>query len=198
MTFYMSGNIFRFKNSEYRLMEYLRSNYENLTFEVNGYRYIPYVNRGYIFKVKNIQNENTYKFVVYEKDTLEIYDGFKTSILKVKNNNINKFIANNISIDKIKLEAQYTKYNEVCINAIVTVDSDNFYDEASDLIINFISKIVLYKDLDEITDINIIVKNDKYILSTTSFSLKDYIEQMSQSKEKEYIINMLKVEFFDF
>lgn len=198
MTFYMNGNLIRYKQSEYKLIEYLRNNYENLTFEVSGYRYVPYVNRGYIFKAKNMRNENTYKFIVYEKNTLEIYDEFKINTIKMKNNDINKFIADNINIENFNVNCEYIKYNKVNINIIATVSNDDFYEEVASKLEELLLSVNLYKNANEINDINIIVKNNEFILSTASFYLQEYIKEMSKSNEKNYIINMLKIEFFDF
>ena len=200
VTLYMNGNIFKYKEAEYKLGEYLKSEYDQMSFEIEGYRYIPFIDRGYSFRVKNKQSENIYKFVVYEKDNAKIYDEFKEYVLNNNNSNINKFIANNINIEDVLVESNYYSYNQNKMTVVYTIsNSEEYITKLANIIEEIMVKLKAYQKFSDIYEIEIVVKNQVgENIYTNSINMEDYIKNISNFYEHEYIIKLLTVEFFDF
>ena len=170
-------------------------------FEVEGYRYIPFVESGYSFKVKNNQNDSIYKFVVYEDENLKIYDEYKNSIIKLNNNNINKYIANNIDkSSNINIESEYIVYNQCRVTVKYETELDNGYEEdLANSVIKIMDKLKLYKGYEDIIEIQVVAKNKEgQNINIILIDKEEYNKVCAISDEFNYIMNMLKVEFFDF
>ena len=201
ITVYMNGNIFTYMNAKTKLNTYLISTYEKASFEVEGYRYIPFVESGYSFKVKNNQNDSIYKFVVYEDENLKIYDEYKNSIIKLNNNNINKYIANNIDkSSNINIESEYIVYNQCRVTVKYETELDNGYEEdLANSVIKIMDKLKLYKGYEDIIEIQVVAKNKEgQNINIILIDKEEYNKVCAISDEFNYIMNMLKVEFFDF
>ena len=202
LTCYVNGNIFSYNKAENKLKEYLKSNYSDESFEITGYRYIPYVESGYSFKVKNKNGEGIYKFIVYDNNSAKIYDEYKTSLLILKNNNIKKYITrNNISNEfNISIDTEYLKYDAArLVIKYIVANENNYYEECANLFNNIIRKMSLYDNYSDIYEIEFVVLNlENENINTIFVDTKEYFKYAYNGCENEYILNLLNVDFFDF
>ena len=198
VTFYMNGNIFKYKEAEYRLQNYLKENYKESYFTVEGYRYVPLLDRGYTFKVTNENMNGVYKFIVYEKLESEIYDEFKNNTIKMNNTNISKFIANNINIENLHVNSEYTKYNEAKISVQYKQEKEDYNEDITKKLIELISKLRIYSKFSDIHEIGVVIKDKtNKNINIIYINIEDYIKYEVEKRENQYILNMLQVEFFD-
>ena len=202
VTCYMNGNIFSYLSAEGKLKDYLSKNYVDENFEVSGHRHIPYNESGYSFKVKNIKNENIYKFIVYDDKNAKIYDEYINSLMILKNNNIKKYIINN-NIDKefnIEIESEYVKIDKARMVAKCVVENEeNYYDEYSKKIVDFMNKIILFDNYKDIYEIEFVIRNKNNVnINTIFIEICEYLKYIEKNEENIYILNLLNVEFFDF
>lgn len=202
VTLYLNGNLIDYKKAETNLKKYLRDEYDGLTFEVFGYRYIPFNKKGYSFKVKNVENNNIYRFIVYSDKSGSIYDEFGINVLMKKNSDIKKYITNTIKEENYSIDATYYEYNKCNVSIVYKTDESSFelYEQKLiDYAIEVLNKIKLYKNVEEIVELQVIARDSTgKNIYVNSIDIKDYIEKTTKQDEKEYIKNNLEIEFFDF
>ena len=171
---YTDSNIFMYNSCKEKLEQYLSNNYSNEKFNIVSAKYTFESENGFKFKVQNMETENSYNFVVYVDNELNIYDGIAQRKKSKEEINLTK------KVENIKDSDILTYSNEVC---------------------DIIETIMQNENFSEIRNVNIslIDKENKTNSRISTIYIDSYKKNNEEGIQKgyTYIMKSLNIEYID-
>lgn len=201
---FTDSNIFLYNSAKTRLFSYLENNYPQDKFKI---MYSSYCFRGknhFKINVKNIEDDNVYKFIVYVDKKMQIYDGIKDSKDEEIVSSLKRKLEKRLDNEQIDLKYDINisdEGNELSITRNVqNVDKNKIYEFSKD-----VSK-VLDKVLEDNNEFNFEQVNLSLIdteESSNSHISTVFVEGYITNKKEgiqsstNYIIKALSIEYID-